>query len=306
MIKARTLRRSEQARSCHPIALDADGVPLIPPTQASTDSLATVSSAITGLEFGAGTYRIQGLPPGQYLVEIQQVNPRALEGSGIGPLGSQFPLPSEEYYNGGRESNDSTDSAADYVPVFVTAGGTATGTDIILNGISSAAPALFSESEPNELTKKAQTIASIPAEITASAASGDASKLKMRLGSQSDGIEDLYSFTVTEQRTYFVILEPTSGAGDLDLYLFRSGVSKKKTNLEDPNLLGYSASASSSELVGVTLPPGKYYHRSKLIRWQRRLSLARDPVGLVSENNFVAPKRLDSIARGIAPGNRSS
>jgi hypothetical protein len=240
------------------IAVDADGVPLVPPTQASTDSLATVSSAVTGLEFGAGTYRIQGLPPGQYLVEIQQINPRALEGSSIGPLGTQFPLPSEEYYNGGREANDSTDSAADYVPVFVTAGGTATGTDIILNGISSAAPASFSESEPNELTKKAQTIASIPAEITASASNFDASKLKMRFGSQSDGIEDLYSFTVTEQRTYFVILEPTSGAGDLDLYLFRSGVSKKKTNLDDPNLLGFSASATSSELVGVTLPPGKY------------------------------------------------
>ncbi|HEX5731911.1 MAG TPA: PPC domain-containing protein [Blastocatellia bacterium] len=241
------------------IAVDADGVPLVPPTQGSTDSLATVSSAVTGLEFGAGAYRIQGLPPGQYLVEIQQINPRALEGSGIGPLGSQFPLPVEEYYNGGRESNDSADSAADYVPVFVTAGGTVTGTDIILNRISSAAPASFSESEPNELTKKAQTIASIPAEITASAANFDASKLKMRLGSQSDGIEDLFSFTVTEQRTYFVILEPTSGAGDLDLYLFRSGVSKKKTHLEDPNLLGYSASASSSELVGVTLPPGKYF-----------------------------------------------
>ncbi|HET8675551.1 MAG TPA: PPC domain-containing protein [Blastocatellia bacterium] len=240
------------------IAVDADGVPLVPPTQASTDSLATVSSAVTGLEFGAGTYRIQGLPPGQYLVEIQQVNPRALEGSSIGPLGTQFPIPTEEYYNGGREANDSTDSAADYVPVFVTAGGTATGTDIILNGISSAAPASFSESEPNELTKKAQTIASIPAEITASASNFDASKLKMRFGSQSDGIEDLYSFTVTEQRTYFVILEPTSGAGDLDLYLFRSGVNKKKSNLDDPNLLGFSASASSSELVGVTLPPGKY------------------------------------------------
>ncbi len=240
------------------IAVDDDGVPLVPPTQASTDSLATVSSAVTGLEFGAGAYRIQGLPPGQYLVELQQINPRALEGSGIGPLGTQISLPAEEYYNGGRESNDSTDSATDYVPVLVTAGGAATGIDIILNRISSATPASFGESEPNELTKKAQTIASFPAQITASAASGDASKLKMRLGSQSDGIEDLYSFTVTDQRTYFVILEPTAGAGDLDLYLFSSSVNKKKTTLEDPNLLGYSASASSNELVGVTLAPGKY------------------------------------------------
>ena len=240
------------------IAVDADGVPFVPPAQGTTDSLATVSSAVTGLEFGQGAYRIQGLPPGQYLVEIQQINPRALEGSGIGPLGSQFPLPSEEYYNGGRESNDSADSATDYIPVFVNAGSTATGIDIILNGISGAAPTLFGESEPNELTKKAQPIASIPAQITASAASIDASKLKMRLGNQSDGIEDLYSFTVADQRTYFVILEPTAGAGDLDLYLFNSRVSKKKTTLDDPNLLGFSASASSSEIVAVTLAPGKY------------------------------------------------
>jgi hypothetical protein len=241
-----------------PIAVDDSGVPLVPPAQGSTDSLATVSSAVTGLEFGTGAYRIQGLPPGQYMVEIQQINPRALEGSGIGPLGSQFPLPSEEYYNGGRESNDSTDPATDYIPVFVNAGSTATGIDIVLNGISEAAPTSFSESEPNELTKKAQSLSSIPAQLTGSASSGDASKLKMRLDSQSDGIEDLYSFTVTDHRTYFVILEPISGAGDLDLYLFNSSVNKKKTTLDDPKLLGYSASASSSELVAVTLAPGKY------------------------------------------------
>jgi hypothetical protein len=241
-----------------PIAVDGDGVPLVPPVQNRTDSLATVSSAVTGLEFGAGAYRIQGLPPGQYLVEIQQINPRALGGSGIGPLGSQFPLPVEEYYNGGRETNDSTDSATDFAPVFVTAGSTANGIDIILNGISGAAPTVFAESEPNELTKKAQAVASIPAEITGSAARGDAGKLKMRLDSQTDPIEDLYSFTVTDTRTYFVILEPTSGSGDLDLYLFNSSVNKKKSNLDDPNLLGFSASASSSELIAVQLTPGKY------------------------------------------------
>ncbi|HJQ68285.1 MAG TPA: pre-peptidase C-terminal domain-containing protein [Blastocatellia bacterium] len=241
-----------------PIAVDGDGVPLIPPTQGATDSLATVSSAVTGLEFGAGAYRIQGLPEGQYLVEIQQINPRALGGSGIGPLGTQLSLPVEEYYSGGRESNDSNDSPRDYAPVFVTAGGTASGIDIILNGMNSAAPTPFGEAEPNELAKKAQNIPSSPAQITAGASSFDASKLKMRLGSETDGIEDLYSFTVPSHGTYFVILEPISGSGDLDLYLFRSTVNKKKTNLDDPNLLGYSASGSSNELVALTLAPDKY------------------------------------------------
>ena len=241
-----------------PITVDGDGVPVLPPDQGSTDSLATVSSAVTGLEFGAGAYRIQGLPPGQYLIEIQQINPRALGGSGIGPLGTQFPLPVVEYYNGGRETGDAADSPTDFAPVFVTAGSTASGIDIILNGISGAAPTVFGESEPNELTKKAQAITSTPAEITGNASSTDAGKLKMRLSSGNDPIEDLYSFTVTEARTYFVILEPISGTGDLDLYLFNSSVSKKKSNLDDPNLLGASTSPSSSELVAVQLTPGKY------------------------------------------------
>ncbi len=242
-----------------PISVDGDGVPLVPELQGQTDSLATVSSAVTGLEFGAGTYRIQGLPSGQYLVEIQQLNPNALGGSGIGPLGSQFPLPVEEYYNAGRETSDSADSATDFAPVFVTAGSTATGIDIILNGISGAAPTVFGESEPNELTKKAQNISSIPAEITGSAARTDAGKLKMSLGSGgTDRIEDLYSFTITDSRTYFVILEPISGSGDLDLYLFNSRVNKKKSNLDDPNLLGASTSPASSELVALQLTPGKY------------------------------------------------
>jgi hypothetical protein len=241
-----------------PISVDEDGVPVVPPEQGSTDSLATISSAVTGLEFGAGAYRIQGLPPGQYLVEIQQINPRALGGSGIGPLGTQFPLPVSEYYNGGRETADSADSPTDFAPVFVTAGATASGIDIILNGISGAAPAVFAESEPNEITKSAQSLSSIPAELTGSASRFDASKLKMRLDSGTDPIEDLYSFTVTEARTYFIILEPISGSGDLDLYLFNSRVNKKKSNLDDPNLLGASTSPSSSELVGVELTPGKY------------------------------------------------
>ena len=74
----------------------------------------------------------------------------------------------------------------------------------------------------------------------------------------TDPIEDLYSFTVTDARTYFLILEPISGSGDLDMYLFNSRVSKKKSNLDDPNLLGSSTSPVSSELIGVQLTPGKY------------------------------------------------
>ncbi|HLG16485.1 MAG TPA: PPC domain-containing protein [Blastocatellia bacterium] len=236
--------------------LDADGVPQIPPPQAATDSLATISSAVTGLEFGAGTYRIQGLPPGQYLVGIQQINPDATGGSGIGPLGEQFPLPQpEEFFNG---PNDSSNTPATFMAVAVAAGQVTTGIDIILMLNPLAPPTPVAEIEPNENKKKAPRIA-FPVEVTGNAASTDASTLKMSFGSSgTDKIEDLYRFTVTETRTFYVFLDATSGVGDLDLYLFASSVSKKKTSLDDPNLLGLSLSETSAEVIGVQLAPGTY------------------------------------------------
>jgi hypothetical protein len=237
-------------------ALDADGVPESPQLQAATDSLTTVSSAVTGLESGSGTYRIQGLPVGNYLIEIQQINPQATGGSSIGPLGEQFPLPFQEFYNGAGES--ATDNPADFTPVAVTVGQVTTGIDIILNGFNVGTVAMVSENEPNHKTKKAQRL-TLPSEVAGAAAFTDSSLLNMDLGSgQSDKIEDLYRFTVTTAGTYFILLESTSGAGDLDLYLFLSTVNKKRSSLTDPNLFGASLSASSTELIALPLQPGDY------------------------------------------------
>jgi hypothetical protein len=237
-------------------AVDADGVPEIPPAQAATDSLATVSSAVTGLDFGTGTYKIQGLPPGQYMVEIQQINPDALGGSGIGPLGTQFPLPvKEEFFNG---AGNSSNAASVFVPVTLNAGETVGGIDFVINGISTAALTPFNEQEPNDKTKKAQKL-TIPADVTAHAAAADSSLLKMIFPDGSvDPIEDLYKFTVTQSETVFIILDPTSGSGDLDMYLFDATVNKKKTSLDDPNLLTFSAGATANEFIGVQLDPGTY------------------------------------------------
>ncbi|HXG92059.1 MAG TPA: PPC domain-containing protein [Blastocatellia bacterium] len=236
--------------------LDGDGVPQIPPAQAATDSLATVSSAVTGLEFGPGRYRIQGLPPGQYLVGIQQINPNATGGSGIGPLDNQFPLPfKEEFFNGLNGSSNTVDV---FAPVTVTAGGTVTGIDFTINGISAAAPALADEREPNEKTKKAQKL-EVPVLLSASASDTDLALLKISLpGGITDPIEDLYKITVNQSRIVFIILEPTSGSGDLDMYLFSSGVSKKKTSLDDPNLISFSAGPTANELIAAQLEPGTY------------------------------------------------
>jgi hypothetical protein len=238
-----------------PVTVDEDGVPVIPPEQVATDSLATVSSAVTGLDFGEGTYRIQGLPPGNYLVGIQQINPDAVGGSGIGPLNNQINLPfAEEYYNGATSSN----SATTFVPVTVTAGAVTTGIDIILNGISSATPANVTETEPNQKMNKGQKV-SFPVMVTGVAAMGDEAKLKMKFPDGSvDPVEDLYTIKVDRARTVFILLEPISGSGDLDLYLFDSGASKKKSSIDDPHLLALSAGATARELISFSLEAGTY------------------------------------------------
>jgi hypothetical protein len=239
-----------------PPMIDANGVPEGPTVQPATDSLATVSSAVTGLDFGQGTYRIQGLPPGQYLAEIQQINPFAVKGSGVGPLTTQFPLPvQEEFFNG---AGNSSNSVSVFVPVTVSAGQVTNNIDFVINGFSSAVPVLVSEQEPNEKTKKAQKL-TIPVEVSAAASSSDGALLRMSLpDGTSDPIEDLYKFTVDQSRTVLIVLEPTSGSGDLDLYLFTSDVSKKKSSLDDRNLLSFSAGPTANELIGVQLDPGTY------------------------------------------------
>jgi len=240
-----------------PPTVDADGVPQIPPAQAATDSLATISSAVTGVDFGQGKYRIQGLPPGQYLVQIQQINPNAKRGSGIGPLATPFALPiKEEFFNG---AGNSSNLANVFVPVTVTAGGLSSGIDFAINGVSGVAPLLVDEKEPNHKKPKAQNL-SIPVQVTAAASATDDSLLKMNLPDGSiDPIEDLYTITVDQSRIVFIILEPTSGAGDLDMYLFSADVSKKRSSLDDPNLLSFSAGPTANEFIGFQLQPGQYF-----------------------------------------------
>ena len=244
--------------SAYPVApaLDSDGVPQIPPPQGATDSLSTVASAVTGLEFGRGTYRIQGLPPGQYLVGIQQINPEAIRGSGIGPLANQVTLPfAEEFFNG---AGNSSNTIANFVPVTVTAGGVTTAIDFTINGINNIVPSLVDEREPNEKTKKSQKL-DIPVEVSASASTADDATLRITITSSvTDFIEDLYKINIDQPRIVFIALDPTSGAGDLDMYLFTSDVSKKKTSLSDPSLVAFSAGPTSSEMIAMRLEPGTY------------------------------------------------
>ena len=237
--------------------LDGDGVPSVPPNQTATDSLKFVSSAVTGLEFGAGTYRIQGLPPGDYLVEIQQINPNATEGSGIGPLNNQFPVTVPELYNAAGES--ANDNPSDFVPVTVTAGGVTENIDIILNGFSNAALPIVNETEPNEKKKQAQPLI-LPVELHGAASDSETSKVKIDFGEQGVGrVHDLYKFEVTNAGVFVIILDPVSGLGDMDMYLLDNSFSGKRIPIDSASMVAFSARPEARELIAARLAPGTYF-----------------------------------------------
>lgn len=231
-----------------PPTFDEDGIPNPPPARRATDSLATVSSAVTGLNFGHGSYRIEGLPPGFYMVELQQINPSAIGGSGIGPLDFQLTLPvPEEYYHGRTTSNVVTD----FRPVLVLPGLVSRNIDLEVNGLDSSAPSAVDELASHSSAATAQPLGALPAQVNGRAAVGDPSGLSVRFPDTSlQRVQDVYSFTVTPG-IYWISLEPVVGmeaAGDLDLYLFFSNAGALVPLAEVPR---FSLTSTSHELIGV-------------------------------------------------------
>jgi pre-peptidase len=236
-----------QAYPNNQVTLDGDGIPQRPPAQNATDSLATARSDVSGNESPPGVYHLEGLPPGNYMVEVQQINPNALSGSGIGPLSAQFPLIVPE-------------QIADMSPVTVTAGVVTTGVDIVLSGFSTAPLSQANEREPNEKKGKAQHI-DVQSEVFGQVSEADAGKIKINLGGGDQSkLQDLYRFDVTSDRTVIITIDPINGStGDLDLYLLDDSFTGKKIGIDDASVRGVSNSPSASELIGVRLSPGTYY-----------------------------------------------
>jgi dockerin type I repeat protein len=81
-------------------------------------------------------YELPGLPPGNYTVEIEAIDPSFIGSASVGPLDPPLVLPGPaEFWNGANESNTNPpDSPAQSVPITVTAGNTVSGIDIIING----------------------------------------------------------------------------------------------------------------------------------------------------------------------------
>ncbi len=80
-----------------------------------------------------GFYEIPATPAtGGYTVEIESIDPGFVEGSRVGPMLTQIPLPGPPEFFDGAES--ATDNPADSTPVTVTAGAGVPDIDIIVNG----------------------------------------------------------------------------------------------------------------------------------------------------------------------------
>ena len=95
-----------------------------------------------------GEYEILGLPPGNYTVQVEAIDPRFVGGSNVGPMSDfQFPMLgvcTTEFFNT-NESN--IDACTDSSQITVGAGAVVSGTDIILNNT----PPSFDAWEGSEL-----------------------------------------------------------------------------------------------------------------------------------------------------------
>jgi hypothetical protein len=242
-----------------PPLLDADGVPSAPPAQAATDSLATASSAVTGLDFGFGHYRVQGLDPGDYMVILQRINPNFTGVSSIGPLSLQPTHPvGEEYYNG----DDTSTTVSAFTPVTVKAGVARHAIDLEIKGLDNSAPVEVGEDASHMTKATAQTLGSLPIMVQGSVSEEDPFAVSVRFGPTSAApVPDLYKFTLTSTKLVWISLEPI-GEGeqfnaDVDLYLFLSTFAEPLIPFSA--VPRYSGTATSHELIGVRLGAGTYY-----------------------------------------------
>ena len=88
-------------------------------------------------DFGSRNSQLLGsfaipVPPGTYRVQVESVYPGFVAGSSVGPLSPPIPSPGpNEFWNSGESATDDPTTATD---ITVTAGGTVSNIDIILNG----------------------------------------------------------------------------------------------------------------------------------------------------------------------------
>ena len=163
-----------------PPPLDADGVPAPPPARNVTDSLATAASAVTGLDFGYGGYRIQGLPLGAYEVMLQELFPSFI-GAYRGSARCRFNCRCrifESYFHRPTTSLD----VGTFTPVLAIPAVTTPKVDFEILGLDSSEPTNFEESDPHFTKATAVDLGTLPARVAAESAVGDPFAVQIDFG----------------------------------------------------------------------------------------------------------------------------
>lgn len=242
------------------VPLDADGAPLPPEIRPELDSLATATSFVSGLLRGDGTYQFIGLPPGDYLISVEKINPNFLGGSSIGPRDEQLDLLTPESYNGPNESNAATDNPKDFMPVKVVAGSVTPNIDLVLNGFGLSTISPVTETEPNDAKKQGQKV-NADNRITGSIRGSDPSKISVDFGQGFTlPVQDLYRIDIKAATQLYISLEADNINSDIDVFLFTKAIKNGPISASSSFILNGGLSVTGSELVGTgSLAPGTYY-----------------------------------------------
>lgn len=314
--------QATQAFPAGEIPLDQDGVPLSPSERDETDPIATAASVVTGYVGKPGMYRIDGLPPGDYSIFVEAINPDAVRGSGIGPYNPQITLFNPEYYNGPRESNDSSiDDPAMFTPIPVRAGSTMEGIDIVLNDFGGEMTAV-AEAEPNDALAQAQLTAT-QAQITGTISSDDAASIRIDLGSGHEPVpvQDLYRFRLNGGTDMVISLQALDPDADIDLFLCNGALKNGINPISGGPIIAFSASPRGEEFmivslvgaaadyyIGVSAYSGSTRYRLSLLDTEKytpgtsRPSGARSPGWLIREPGMRRESWRSPETRGALKG----
>ncbi len=245
------------------VPTDADGAPLRPTDRPDLDPLFTAASFSSGQIQNDGKYQFIGLPPGDYLISVERIDPNFLGGSSVGPRGDteQLNLLVPESYSGSSESNDpKVDSPKSFTPVTVTAGNITQNIDIVLNGFGLNQLNSVSESEPNEAKKQAQRL-NLDSVIAGNISGSDSAKVKVDFGqNQLLPVQDLYRIDLKSATSLMIFLDADNINKDIDLFIFTKSLKNGTVSIDNPAVLDGSFGATGSEAVGTgIIPAGTYY-----------------------------------------------
>ncbi|MBL8151956.1 MAG: carboxypeptidase regulatory-like domain-containing protein, partial [Blastocatellia bacterium] len=242
------------------IPVDEDGAPLPPAPRNEIDPLLTSTSIVSGVLGGNGVFNFVGLPPGDYLVSVETINPDALGGSSIGQRDPQIGFIIAENYNGANESSDpNRDRPREFSPVRVNAGSITTGIDFFLNNYGSSITSA-DEQENNDAKKAAQRLSGDQI-ISGNVSESDSSRIKVDFGGNNGSlnIHDLYRVTLTQNTSLALFLDAENTSSDIDLFLFSRDLKNGTVPINSSSIISVSFTATGSEAIVENLAPGTYF-----------------------------------------------